>query len=266
MGARSRILHMRFARFSPVFAPRTFDAFLSQFGSSMWCVCQGPSTAQPARSKTRVKRKSSGRSGRDDIADYLLAGPSAIARLVLLGACVIPFFAGARAAAADTTKTSDSRRAAASAQFERAEEQRSALNEKPANKRTLGEYKNVVTTYRRVFLITPRAPEVPESLSAIGQLYTEMGDRYGRSYYQSAVDSYRFLMREYPASKLSQDAMLKVAALEKDQLGDPRAAVKTYDDFLKKYPKSSRRREAQEARAELALTLGESAKSDADSG
>src|SRR5262249_14718704 len=127
----------------------------------------------------------------------------------------------------------------------------------PANKRTLAEYKNVVATYRRVFLITPRAPEVPESLSAVGQLYTEMGDRFGRSYYHSAVDSYRFLIREYPASKLSPDAMLKVAALEKDQLGDPKTAAKVYDDFLKKYPKSSRRREAQEARAELALTVGE---------
>src|ERR1700677_2840344 len=183
------------------------------------------------------------------------------ARLVLVGACALPYFA-ANASAADTAKTSDSRRAAATAQFDRAEEQRNALNEKPANKRTLAEYKNVVTTYRRVFLITPRAPEVPESLSAVGQLYTEMGDRFGRSYYQSAVDSYRFLIREYPASKLSQDAMLKVAALEKDQLGDPKTAAKIYDDFLRKYPKSARRREAQEARAGLALTLGEPAKVD----
>jgi N-acetylmuramoyl-L-alanine amidase len=211
MGCRSRILHMRFAGFSPVIASRGIAA-----------------------------------------------------RLVLMSACALPFFA-VNAKASDTGKTTDSRRAAATAQFDRAEELRSALNEKPANKRTLSEYKNVVTTYRRVFLITPRAPEVPESLSAVGQLYTEMGDRFGRSYYQSAVDSYRFLIREYPASKLSQDAMLKVAALEKDQLGDPRAASKIYDEFLKKYPKSARRREAQEARAELALTLGEPAKS-GDSG
>src|SRR3984885_6033413 len=215
MGRGSRILHMRFAGFSPVFASRGIAA-----------------------------------------------------RLVLMTSCAIPFFAAQSATAAnssDTAKTSDSRRAAATAQFDRAEEQRNALNEKPANKRTLAEYKQVVTTYRRVFLITPRAPEVPESLSAVGQLYTEMGDRFGRSYYQSAVDSYRFLMREYPASKLSQDAMLKVAALEKDQLGDPRAAAKIYDEFLKKYPKSARRREAQEARAELGLTMGEPAKS-GDSG
>ena len=232
MGARSRILDMSFAGFSPVFGSRGFGARFLRAAAAKFS--RGSAAMLPR----------------------LCAG-----QLLLLGACAIPFFgvtasAANVAGAADTTKSNDSRRAAATAQFDRAEEQRSALNEKPANKRTLAEYKNVVTTYRRVFLITPRAPEVPESLSAVGQLYTEMGDRFGRSYYQSAVDSYRFLMREYPASKLSQDAMLKVAALEKDQLGDPRAAAKIYDDFLKKYPKSARRREAQEARAELALTVG----------
>jgi N-acetylmuramoyl-L-alanine amidase len=235
MGARSRIFQMSFAPLSPVFGSRGFAARFSREGAAMF-----------SRSS----------------ATLFLRGSAAL--FLSLSACAVPFLA-ANAKASDTTKTSDSRRAAATAQFDRAEEQRSALNEKPANKRTLAEYKNVVTTYRRVFLITPRAPEVPESLSAVGQLYTEMGDRFGRSYYQSAVDSYRFLIREYPASKLSQDAILKVAALEKDQLGDPRAAAKIYDEFLKKYPKSARRREAQEARAELALTLGESAKNGDDS-
>jgi N-acetylmuramoyl-L-alanine amidase len=231
---------MSFARLSPVFGSRGFGARFSRAGAAMFS----------RRSATLFLRRSA-------------------ALFLSLGACAtflpMGFFA-ANAKTSDTTKSSDSRRAAATAQFDRAEEQRSALNEKPANKRTLAEYKNVVTTYRRVFLITPRAPEVPESLSAVGQLYTEMGDRFGRSYYQSAVDSYRFLIREYPASKLSQDAMLKVGALEKDQLGDPRAAAKIYDEFLKKYPKSSRRREAQESRAELALTLGEPGSTSASSG
>jgi N-acetylmuramoyl-L-alanine amidase len=219
MEVRSKISHMRFARFSPVFGSRVLAPRFLRRG----------------------------------------------AKFLLATACALPFFA-ASVRAAETTKTPDSKRAAATAQFDRAEEQRSALNEKPANKRSLAEYKQVVNTYRRVFLITPRAPEVPESLSAVGELYTEMGDRFGRSYYQSAVDSYRFLMREYPASKLSQDAMLKVAGLEKDQLGDPRAAAKIYDDFLKKYPHSARRRDAQEARAELALTQGTGGSESADSG
>ena len=145
------------------------------------------------------------------------------------------------------------RRQAASSQFARAEEQRAALNNKPPDKRTLNEYKQVVSSYRRVYLITPHASEVPDSLLAVAELYTEMGDRFGRVYYQSAVDSYQFLLREYPKTRYIQDAYLRSAKLQKDQLGDTAGATKTYDEFLKKYPHSRQRREAQEARAELAL-------------
>jgi N-acetylmuramoyl-L-alanine amidase len=160
-------------------------------------------------------------------------------------------FAGEGAGTANTTV----RRQAASAQFARAEEQRAALNEKAPNKRSLAEYKQVVSTYHRVYLITPHAAEVPESLVAVAELYVEMGERFGRNYYQSAVETYQFLIHEYPTSKLGADAMLKVAEIEKDPLGDSRAASRIYDEFLKKYPRSSRRREVLEARAELALVL-----------
>jgi N-acetylmuramoyl-L-alanine amidase len=138
-------------------------------------------------------------------------------------------------------------------QFARAEEQRGALNSKATEKRTLADYKQVVTGYRRVALITPRAPEIPDSLLAVAELYTEMGDRFGRSYYQSAADSYQFLVREYPTSRYCQDATLRTAKLQRDQLGDSALAKKTYEDFLKRYPRSPRKREAQEALAELAL-------------
>jgi tetratricopeptide (TPR) repeat protein len=146
-----------------------------------------------------------------------------------------------------------SARQAASSQFARAEEQRAALNLKPSSKRTLNDYKLVVGSYRRVYLITPHASEVPDSLVAVAELYTEMGDRFGRPYYQSAVDSYEFLIREYPTSRFAPDAYLRSGRLQKDQLGDLAGATKTYDAFLKKFPHSRQRREAQEARAELAL-------------
>jgi N-acetylmuramoyl-L-alanine amidase len=154
--------------------------------------------------------------------------PVILFSLALLFLCALPSLAGEGSGTANTNV----KRQAASAQFARAEELRAALNEKAANKRSLAEYKQVVSTYHRVYLITPHAPEVPESLAAVGELYVEMGERFGRSYYQSAVDSYRFLIHEYPTSKFGQDAMLKVAELEKDQLGDPRAASKLYDEFL----------------------------------
>jgi N-acetylmuramoyl-L-alanine amidase len=142
---------------------------------------------------------------------------------------------------------------AASAQFDRAEDLRTSLNSKPTEKRTLNEYKLVVTSYRRVALITPRAPEVPDSLVAVGELYTEMGERFGRNYFQSAVDSYQFLLRSYPTNHYCQDLMLRIAKLQRDQLGDSPLAKKTYEEFLRKYPRSAKKREVQESLAELAL-------------
>ncbi len=141
----------------------------------------------------------------------------------------------------------------AAVQFERAEQQREALNVKPVAKRTLADYRQVVSSYRRVYLITPRAAEVPEALLAISQLYAEMGERFGRNYYQSAVDAYHFLLHEYPTSRYGPDAMLACAKIQRDQLSDYSSATKTYQDFLKRYPRSSRKREAQEGVAELAL-------------
>jgi N-acetylmuramoyl-L-alanine amidase len=175
---------------------------------------------------------------------------------VLMLASGAPAKTGAEPAA---TATAAVRRQSAAAQFARAEEQRAALNSKPSEKRTLADYKQVVSGYRRVALITPRAAEVPDSLLAIAELYTEMGDRFGRSYYQSAVDSYQFLVHEYPTSKYCQDAILRVAKLQREQLGDSAQAKKSYEDFLKRYPRSPRKREAQEALAELALLQNDDA-------
>jgi N-acetylmuramoyl-L-alanine amidase len=142
---------------------------------------------------------------------------------------------------------------AASAQFARAEELREALNNKPADMRTLVEYKKVVAGYQRVYLITPHANEVPDSLEAVAELNTEMGDRFGRSYYQTAADTYAFLIREYPHGKHAQEAMLRLGKLQKDQLGDPNSASKTFEDYQRKYPHSTHKREVQEQLAELAL-------------
>jgi len=151
------------------------------------------------------------------------------------------------------TRSNSNRRHAAATQFTHAEDLRAELNSKPPEKRTLSEYKQVVSSYRRVYLITPHAAEVPDALLAVAELYSEMGDKFGRSYYQLAADSYKFLLHEYPTSHYGQDAMLRMARLQKDQLGDAAEAAKTFEEFLKKYPRSTRKREAQESLAELAL-------------
>ena len=143
-------------------------------------------------------------------------------------------------------------RDAVSKQFSKAKDQRAALNDKTPGKRTLAEYKRVVKSFRRVYIITPDAVQVPEALLAVAELNTEMGDQFGRQYYQAAVDSYEFLIREYPTSRYVEDARLRVAKLQ-NQLGDPAAATKSFQEFQRKYPRSPHKREVQEALAELAL-------------
>src|SRR2546425_141522 len=179
-------------------------------------------------------------------------------RLTVLAAASL-LFVHPLAARKVRTPTSSVKRQAAQSQFAKAEEQRAVLNKKPLQDRTLADYKQVVNAYRRVTLITPRAPEVPDSLVAIAELNTEMGDRFGRGYFQSAADTYQFLVHEYPGSRYCPEVLLRLARLQKDQLGDPALAQKTYEQFLKIYPRSPRRREAQEALAELALLNAEAA-------
>jgi len=189
----------------------------------------------------------------------IFASVSPVFVLLVLGLSAAPSLAASSANAKnnapDASVSSTSKRGAAAAQYAKAEEQRALLNSKPPARRMLADYKQVVSTYRRVALITPRAPEVPDSLVALGELYTEMGDHFGRTYYQFAVDSYQFLVREYPASRYCQDAALRTAKLQRDELNEPAQAMKTYGDFLKRFPRSPRKREAQESMAELALLL-----------
>src|SRR5258707_13532897 len=85
--------------------------------------------------------------------------------IVLLAACVIP----CPVRAANTH--SAAKREAASSQFARAQGMRAALNEKAPEKRTLGDYRRVVGTFQRVYLITPHAMELPDSVAARGQTH-----------------------------------------------------------------------------------------------
>src|SRR5258708_12180074 len=73
-----------------------------------------------------------------------------------------------KSAIADPTATV--KRQAASGQFALAEEQRAALNSKPAEKRTLDDYKHAVDSYPRVYLITPPPSTVPTPLKPVATI------------------------------------------------------------------------------------------------
>ncbi len=158
----------------------------------------------------------------------------------------------ADAASSRRADAASSKRTAAHAQFVRAEKQRTALQGRPQKERTLAEYTRLVAAYRRVALITPRAPEVPAALLAVAELYHEMGRNFAEKYYQSAIDAYRYLLREYPNTHFRDDALITIGQIQKDDLEQLDAAEKTFQEFLKLHPRSEKAADAREALAEIA--------------
>jgi N-acetylmuramoyl-L-alanine amidase len=157
-------------------------------------------------------------------------------------------FCGGGALRADTATP----REKAKEQFDKAQKDRAALEVIPEQQRTLDQYEQLVKSYRRVSAFTAGAPEVPFSLLIVGDLYREMGNRFDRKYFQSAVDTYQFLLHEYPESRYREDALFNVAQIEKDDLGDPSLAQKSFEEFLKLHPHSPRAKDVQAALAEIA--------------
>jgi N-acetylmuramoyl-L-alanine amidase len=144
------------------------------------------------------------------------------------------------------------RRAAAKAQFARAEELRASLEAKPERQRSLQEYSRAVMAYRRVYLITPHATEVPDAIMQVASLYSRMGQEFDPKYFRSAVDAYEYLLSDYPASSHRQDAQLAIAGLQRERLNEPQLAKQAYEEFLKQHPRSVRAAEARAALAEMA--------------
>ena len=145
-------------------------------------------------------------------------------------------------------ESSSSRRDAAESQFDRAEKARQALEARPEASRTLKDYTALVIEYQRVYLITSHAAQVPASLNEVAELFRTMGDLFDAKFYQRSIDSFEFLMKEYPTSKYREEALLAVAHIQQDDLHDAALAQKTYQQFLAQHPKSAH---AAEVRATL---------------
>ena len=144
------------------------------------------------------------------------------------------------------------RRAAVQEQFARAEGLRAQLEAKPERGRSLQEYLQVAAAYRRVYLITPHAAEVPTAIKQVADLYNHMGEQFEPKYFRQALTSYEFLVRDYPASRYVLDAQLAIAALQRGPLDQPELAKQAYQQFLEQHPRSSRAAEARAALAEMA--------------
>ena len=139
-------------------------------------------------------------------------------------------------------------------QFARAVRMRTALEERPEKERTLAAYKQTVAAYQKVYLISVQAEEVTPALIAEAELYRQMGRRFDEKYFQSAIDTYNFLLKQYPESRYRSAAIFAVAQIQKEDLGQPEAAEVAFKDFLKRFPKSDKAPQARQALQDISAS------------
>jgi N-acetylmuramoyl-L-alanine amidase len=149
----------------------------------------------------------------------------------------------------------DSRRAAAEGQFERAEAMRQAFEAKAERERSLRDYENLVNAYRRVYLITPNAVQVPPAIKQVADLYRRMGEQFEPKYFDEAIKTYEYLAHDYPESSLREGALIAIAEIRQKNLAQRDLARENYEDYLRQYPHSSL---AAQARKAIAQIQGES--------
>ena len=68
-----------------------------------------------------------------------------------------------------------------------------------------------VSAYHKVYLISTQSEEVTPSLIAEAELYEEMGRLFDAKYFQSAIDSYNFLLKQYPGSRYREKRCIPLA-------------------------------------------------------
>ena len=205
------------------FASRNDNPFISELGKSRSLVRTSALANAALTSRSLVMTTNGGFA-------------SALAALFLLLTFVLGLGAITPAAAQEDVA---SRRIAAEGQFQRAEAMRAALEAKTERERSVQDYENLVSAYRRVYLITPNAIQVPAAIKNVADLYRRMGEQFEPKYFNSAIEAYAYLMREYPESSLREASLLAIAEIRKNNLSQADLALKIYQDFLDQYPRSS---------------------------
>jgi N-acetylmuramoyl-L-alanine amidase len=143
-------------------------------------------------------------------------------------------------------------RSEAKEQFERAVKMRTVLEGYLEKDRGVGDYRQTVAAYHKVYLISSQAEEVTPSLVAEAELYREMGRLYDPKYFQSSIDAYSFLLKQYPTSRYRWDTLLAIAKIQKDDLNRPADAEASYKEYVQRYPRSDKVADARQALREIA--------------
>ena len=158
-----------------------------------------------------------------------------------------------------TANAQGSKHAQAKTQFAKAQAMRQTLETEPRDSRSLPDYKKLVAAYRKVYLLTPSAPETTQALFAVAELYHDMGDLFDSIYYKSSAVTYKFLLAQYPTNKYRADALFALALTEKDDLHQPADAKDAFAEYAKRFPRTPQADEARKDIAELTDEAGQPA-------
>ncbi|HXZ10902.1 MAG TPA: N-acetylmuramoyl-L-alanine amidase [Candidatus Sulfotelmatobacter sp.] len=168
-------------------------------------------------------------------------------RRVLATAAIAAALVVWQAAPARADKKADARD-----QFERAVKLRTWLENQPPKERTLGDYRQTIAAYQKVYLIAPNSEEVTAALIAEGELYQEMGRQFDAKYYSLAIEKYNFFLKQYPGSRYRSQALFTIAIIQFRDLHKPDDAEAAFKEFLQHYPRSGRAADARAALKEIA--------------
>ncbi len=131
--------------------------------------------------------------------------------------------------------------------YERAQRLRASLEGTPEDKRTEKDYLKIINLYFRTYDQAPFANVAADALAASGEMYHEMGQRFGDQFLNKAIETYTQLRKEYPDSRHSDDALFNIAQIYNIHLKDKSKAKESYETFLKSYPRSRHAAKAKEA-------------------
>jgi N-acetylmuramoyl-L-alanine amidase len=124
-----------------------------------------------------------------------------------------------------------------------------ALEARPAQSLTRGDYDRVINAYRRIYLEAPASGKADPGVMAVAELLEEMGRRFeDADILRAAIEQYEFLRQQYPGSKARFNALFRIGEIYHDDLHDKHHADETFEEFLRRYP---RNQFAEEARKEL---------------
>jgi N-acetylmuramoyl-L-alanine amidase len=164
--------------------------------------------------------------------NYVVPRPARLRSGITALALLLSFACFLRAANVPT------RKAAARAQFESAEELRDNLERKPQRQRTRREYDRVIEAYRNVYRTAPTSMRADPSAFAAAELLAEEGRAFkDPALLQQAIEQYSFLCREYPGSTRRFESLLMVGNIYSEDLNDKAHARAAYEEFLRRYPR-----------------------------